>query len=376
MASVFEIFAVCPPGLESVLEGEIKALSLAGHRKIGGVALRGGLRELYLLNLWSRVANRILLKVGRFKTTSFKELVEKVARYPWEIYLAHASGVRLRVTCRKSKLYHSEAVAERVVAGISKRLGRDLPLVKDEEAPLLVVRLFRDEVLLRIDSSGSDLFKRGYKVAKGPAPLRENLAAALVLLSGWEQISPFLDPFCGTGTILIEAVWLACNRAPGLNRSFAFENWKNFSPALWGELRAQAEKARREPKAKFYGSDRDPKAIQATFQNAQAAGVADYIELEIKDVAYLLPPEKEPGYVVTNPPYGDRLKASSASLKALANRFKGPFADWALTLIFPARRLPVRFPFPLKRLTSFDHGGRKVYVFRRQTSAPGQGIPR
>ncbi len=369
MASVFEIFVVCPPGLENLLAREVEALGLSGRKEIGGLTLKGGLREVYVLNLWSRLANRVLLRVGSFKATSFKELVEKASRYPWEIYFFKASGLRIRVTCRKSKLYHSEAVAERVAKAISQRLGRDLPLTKDEEAPLLVVRLFRDEVLLRVDSSGGDLFRRGYKVAKGPAPLRENLAAALVMLSGWDQAAPFFDPFCGTGTILIEALWIAMNRAPGLGRTFAFEQWKNFSAPLWEELCRQAEKAIREPRARFYGSDRDPKAVQATFQNAEAAGVAAHLNLEIKDVAYLLPPDKTPGFVVTNPPFGGRLQLALRPLRELADRFRGPLREWQLTFIYPRRRPPVRFPFSLEVLTSFEHGGQRVFVFRRRSAS-------
>ncbi|NPA49573.1 MAG: class I SAM-dependent RNA methyltransferase [Thermodesulfobacteria bacterium] len=371
MGSIFEIFAVCPPGLEDLLAREIEGLGLPTRKEIGGCALRGGLRELYLLNLWSRISNRVLLKVGSFKATTFRELVERASRYPWEVYFAHASGVRIRVTCRRSKLYHSDAVAERIVRAISQRLGREIYLSKDEKAPLLIVRIFRDEVLLRVDSSGGDLFRRGYKVARGPAPLRENLAAALVMLSGWDQKAPFFDPFCGTGTILIEALWIAMNRAPGLGRSFAFEQWKNFSAPLWEELCREAEKAMREPQARFYGSDRDPKAVQATFQNAEAAGVARYLDLEIKEVAHILPPDKEPGFVVTNPPFGGRLQMALKPLRELASRFKGPLREWQLTFIFPRRRLPVRFPFPLEVLTSFEHGGQKVFVFRRQTASQG-----
>ncbi len=367
MASVFEIFAVCPPGLEDLLFHEIQALGLSGRKETGGVVLKGGLRELYLLNLWSRLANRILLKVGSFRATSFQELVEKASRYPWEIYFSKAPALRIRVTCRKSKLYHSDAVAERIAKAISQRLGREIPLGK-EEAPLLVVRLFRDEVLLRVDSSGKDLFRRGYKIAKGPAPLRENLAAALIMFSEWDKKNPLFDPFCGTGTILIEAVWIAMQRAPGLSRSFAFEDWKNFSPPLWEELRLKAQKLLKEPKARFYGSDRDPKAIQATFQNAQAAGVTSYLNLEIKEVAHILPPEKVPGFVVTNPPFGGRLQVTKRPLQELARRFKGPFEDWQLTFIFPRRRLPARFPFPLKVLASFEHGGQRVFVFKRQNA--------
>ncbi len=366
MASVFEIFTVCPPGLEDLLAREITELGLSGKKEKGGFALQGGLKELYLLNLWSRLANRVLLKVGRFRATSFQELVEKASRYPWEIYFSQASGIRIRVTCRKSKLYHSEAVAERIARAISRRLGREIPLTKDEEAPLLVVRLFRDEIFLKVDSSGGDLFRRGYKVAKGPAPLRENLAAALVMFSGWDEKAPFFDPFCGTGTILIEAIWIAMNRAPGLKRSFAFEKWKNFSPSLWEELLNQAQKCLREPRARFYGNDRDPKAVQATFQNALAAEVTPYLNLEIKEVAHVLPPDKAPGFVVTNPPFGGRLGLAKKPLQELAARFKGPLREWQLTLIFPKKRLPARFPFPLNMVAAFEHGGKKVFVFKRK----------
>ncbi len=356
--TVYEFFAVSPPGLESVTAQEIAALGLEPQIRPGGVAFQGGLRELYLANLWLRTASRLLLRVAEFYAPSFETLVSRVARYPWEIYLPYASKVRIRVTCRRSRLYHSGAVAERVLKGIARRLGRELALTKEEEAPLLVVRLFRDQALIRVDSSGRDLFKRGYKVASGPAPLRENLAAALVLLSGWDQEAPFLDPFCGTGTIVIEAAMIAANLAPGLRRTFAFTSWKNFSPELWEELCAAARKRFQPPEALIWGSDVSEKAIKAAQENARAAGVEEFVCFKRADVRQLSPPAPF-GYLVTNPPYGERLARTIYPVWGRVIREK--FSSWKVFFLSPEKA--PKLGLPLRRLTSFDHGGLKVSVF-------------
>ncbi len=357
--TVLELFAVTPPGLEKVTAGELSFLGLSPHMEAGGVTFRGGLRELYLANLWLRTASRVLLKVAEFRAVSFKELVSRVARYPWEIYLSRAEKVRIRATCRKSRLYHSGAVAERVVKGISARLSRELELTKDEEAPLIVVRLFRDRVLLRIDTSGRDLFKRGYKVAPGPAPLRENLAAALVLLSGWDHRAPFLDPFCGTGTIVIEAAMMAADLAPGLHRSFFFEEWRNFDPSLWEELRAEARTRVHPPEALILGSDISVQAVEAARENARAARVDGFVRFEICDVRDLHPPAPF-GYLVTNPPYGERLSKTAYHL--LAKVVRERFKDWVVVFLSPDKE-PLK-GVPLWRVAVFQHGGLDVNVFR------------
>ncbi len=363
--SLYDILAVCSPGLEGVLSSELSFLGVEGKIIPGGVSFKGTLEDLYLTNLWLRTASRILLKIGSFKALHFKELVEKTSRFPWEIYFSEAKAVKIRVTCRRSKLYHSQAVAERLIKAISLRLGRELTLTREEATPLLIVRLFKDEVLIRIDSSGGDLFKRGYKVAKGPAPLRENLAAALVLLSGWDKKTPFLDPFCGTGTIVIEAAMLAANLAPGLNRSFSFENWRNFKAELWQELKEKAQKAITPPSGLILGTDWSEKAISASQENARAAQVAPWVKFEKVEISRLKPPATE-GFLVTNPPFGERLKEGFVPLKKLSDLFRKGFSPWDLTMIYPRKRLPVFFPFCLKSIAFFDHGGQRVFVFKKQ----------
>ena len=358
MSSVFDCFAVSPPGLESLTAQELSSLGLVPKILPGGVSFQGGLKEIYLTNLYLRTASRILLKVGSFKALHFEELVQRVARYPWEIYLSQADRVRLRVTCRRSKLYHSKAVAERVLKGLSLRLGRKIELAQ-EEAPLLIVRLWRDEVLLRIDTSGADLFKRGYKVASGPAPLRENLAAALIYLARWDGQTPFLDPFCGTGTIPIEAALMAAHIPPGWWRSFAFQEWKNFKASLWEELREEARKHFRVPKVEIWANDISPKAVKAARENSKAAGVEDFLRFSQEDVALLEPPAHR-GLIVTNPPYGERLQRKAYQKFALF--LKKHFPRWQALFLSPNKK-PLK-EFSLKTLARFEHGGLRVYALQ------------
>jgi len=362
--TVFEIFAVCSPGIEKVLAQEISVLGYKNKTTPGGVIFKANLKGLYLTNLWLRTATRILIKIGSFKALNFKELIDKASRYPWEIYFSHTNSLKIRVTCKHSKLYHSKAVAERLLAAIKTRLGRELFLTNDKEAPLLVARLNHNEVLLRVDSSGKDLFKRGYKVAPGTAPLRENLAAALVLLSNWDKASPIIDPFCGTGTIIIEAAMIAANMAPGLNRSFAFQNWKNYQKDLFEALVEAAQKKISPPSSPIYGFDWSEKAILASQQNAKAAGVAPWTSFKKQEVKHLKPPAPK-GFIVTNPPFGKRIRETLIPLRTLARKLQKDFFAWHLTFIYPSKKVPIAFPFELKVLTSFSHGGQRVYVFKK-----------
>ena len=227
-----QMFAVSAPGLEPYTALELRQLDLlpdeSGKELIstwqapgteddlsGGVAFEGNLRSVYLANLWLRSANRVLLRLGDFQAAAFSELRKKASRLPWEHYLTPGRAVSLRVTCHKSRLYHSDAVAERVAGAIGDRLGKPVRVVKfDEQAEqpksqLILVRLVHDRCTISIDSSGALLHRRGYRLAIAKAPLRETLAAGLLIASGWQPASPLLDPFCGSGTIPIEAALLA-----------------------------------------------------------------------------------------------------------------------------------------------------------------------
>ncbi len=355
--------AVCPPGLERILGEELNSLGIRGRPIEGGVLFVGGFREMALANLWLRVASRILLRLARFKAETFAQLEKKVERLPWEKFVPEGFGVRVRVTSYRSRLYHEGAIRERFLRVISRRLGRDLSIAKEGEA-LVVVRFVKDLCTVSIDTSGGDLFRRGYKEAKGPAALRENLAAALVLASGWDRLSPLLDPFCGTGTIPVEAAMIAARRAPGLNRTFPFESWPEFDRALFEELKEEARQKEVPPPQRpfIFAADASEEMTEATKANLKAAELAGWVEVFKAELKELRPPSPSRGFLVTDPPYGRRLRSKELSklYRELGRTVRERFYGWQVVLIFPREKVKtlenltkLRF-FPV--LTT-DHGG-------------------
>jgi putative N6-adenine-specific DNA methylase len=281
----------------------------------GGVAFTGGLPELYRANLHLRTASRVLARLGSsFYAAAFSELRKKASRLPWERFLTPGQPVSIRATCHKSKLYHSEAVAERVAGAIADRLGKSSPLLKpaDEESAsppqLVVVRLVNDLCTVSIDSSGELLHRRGYRQAVAKAPLRETLAAAMLIASGWDLTSPLLDPFCGSGTIPIEAALMARGIPPGGRRKFAFMEWPGFEQSAFSsQLSASTYPLPLTTYPLILASDRDAGAIEMARANAERAGVAEMIEFTRQAVSSVTPPAATKGWVVTNPPYGKRV---------------------------------------------------------------------
>src|SRR5689334_788268 len=310
--AALSLFAVSSPGLESLLAHALHQLNIVCSVTPGGGEHQGSRRDLYRANLHLRTASRVLVRLGDFYAAAFSELRKKASRLPWEDFLVPGQPVAIRATCHKSKLYHSEAVAERVVGAIADRLGRESVRHKGDEdaesnpAQLIVVRLVRDKCVISLDSSGALLHQRGYRLATAKAPLRETLAAGMLLASGWDAASPLLDPFCGSGTIAIEAALLAKNLAPGRARHFAFMQWPNFDSALWKTLITEAEKQAKTSLTPILASDRDAGAINAAQANAGRAGVGDAIEFSCRAISAIEPPPGL-GWVVTNPPYGVRL---------------------------------------------------------------------
>ncbi len=319
--SRFELFASTAPGLESIAAGELKSLGVRGRQEIGGVAFAGDLDRLYQANLWLRTASRVVARLGHFHASTFYELERRTKKLPWEEFLPASGPVRLRVTCRKSRLYHSDAVAERVLSAISESASRAIEASSgdsDDEGEdaadagqLFIVRIIHDEVEISADSSGELLHRRGYRQEVAKAPLRETLAAAMVLASGWRSGEPLLDPMCGSGTIPIEAVMLARGIAPGAQRKFQFMNWPTFDEARWNAILDNARSSATRSSERISASDRDAGAIGAARRNAERAGVADTIhfsERAISDsIADLDDVEKGVGWVLTNPPYGIRI---------------------------------------------------------------------
>ncbi len=307
------------PGIEGLLAREIAALGVKPREIVsGGVLVAGGIDDIHRLNLNSRIANRVVIRVAEFHASSFHELERRAKRIDWGEFIAEGQPVRFRVTCRKSKLYHSDAVAERLMK-ISR--GTAAPDVGDEdEAPvdsqLFVVRIAHDNCTISADSSGELLHRRGYRKAIAKAPLRETLAAAMIAGSDWDPESPLVDPMCGAGTIPIEAAMIARNIAPGLERSFAFEKWPGHQADRWkatvDEARSRVLPAAAAP---IVGSDRDAGAVAAATANAERAGVRGDIEISeraISDADYPQPP----GLIISNPPYGMRV-GETGSLRNL-----------------------------------------------------------
>jgi putative N6-adenine-specific DNA methylase len=324
----YHLFAVTVPGLEPFTQGELAALSIKSrlpqvknmpgepHEEAGGVEFEASLSDLYRANLHLRTANRILARLGEFYAAAFSELRKKAARLPWELYLKPGQPVTLRVTCHKSRLYHSDAVAERIAGAIGDHLGQPVPVVKsgaliepvkrDMLPRLVVVRLVHDQCTISLDTSGELLHRRGYRLETAKAPLRETLAAGLLLASGWDGASPLIDPFCGSGTIPIEAALLARRIAPGKNRHFAFMDWPTFDSHLWQTLYAEAIAGKQPAAGQILASDRDAGAIRIAQSNAERAGVLADIQFSCCAFSAIEPPAG-PGWIVTNPPYGVRV---------------------------------------------------------------------
>ena len=309
-------FAVTAPGLEPFTAQELRSLELLPVAAVdaitpGGVTFKGDLSALQRANLHLRTASRILARLGNFfYATSFPELQKRASRLPWERFISPGQPVSMRVTCHQSKLYHSDGVASSVSAGMEERLGQRPPLVKTEEQvdghppQLVIVRLSDDKCTVSVDSSGELLHKRGYRLAVAKAPLRETLAAALLMASGWDKAAPLLDPFCGSGTIPIEAALMALGIPPGFHRHFAFMSWPGYEGTEDGERTTGDGGLKTE--VTILASDRDAGAIKMARENAERAGVADWIEFKCQAVSSITPPPG-PGWVVTNPPYGLRI---------------------------------------------------------------------
>ncbi len=392
--SPHSLFVATTPGLEAITAHEVAAISgdaasgpapgaapsatpspapspaLSGLKiEPGGIALAGSLTDAFALNLHLRTASRVLVRIAEFRAAHFAELEKRATRIDWSPWVAPGAEVEWAVTSRKSRLYHTEGIAERLAkaAGVTA-VGAGAAGVEAAAggAPTrIVVRAVRDHFTVSLDTSGDHLHQRGDRVAQGNAPLRETMAAALLIASGWAPDTPLLDPMCGTGTIVIEAARMATRRAPGLARTFALEHAPAFSEehqAAAMRLREAAQAAICAAPAPIIGRDRDIDAIAAARANIAAASLEDVIALEVGAVSSAQPPHAAaaPGFIVTNPPWGLRL-GDEAALRdlyaALGRVARERFFDWGLTLITPSAKLASAADRRLKRLIELRQGG-------------------
>lgn len=307
-------FATCARGLEPMLAGELAGLGAADVAPgRGGVAFAGDRALLYRANLWLRTAVRVLKPILEAPVTSPDELYAAVQGIDWSEYLTPDHTLAVDSNVRDSHITHSKYAALRTKDAICDqfvaRVGRRPSVNVEEPMVGLNLHIYKDHAVLSLDSSGESLHKRGYRPILTKAPLNEALAAALVLHSGWRGATAFADPLCGSGTLPIEAAWIALRRPPGLTRRrFGFQGWMDFDVRLWTRLRDEARAGvGKRLDAPVVGSDARRDAVSFSRGNARAAGIGHLLHFEVKDVHDFRPPDGPPGVIVCNPPYGERL---------------------------------------------------------------------
>ncbi|GKW09733.1 MULTISPECIES: bifunctional 23S rRNA (guanine(2069)-N(7))-methyltransferase RlmK/23S rRNA (guanine(2445)-N(2))-methyltransferase RlmL [Pectobacterium] len=341
------LFASTARGLEELLKSELESLGAQSCAVVqGGVHFEGDNRLLYQSLLWSRLASRILLPLNEFKVHSDLDLYLGVQAIDWsaifsidKTFAVHFTGTNEDI---RNSQYGALKVKDAIVDSFTRKTGQRPDVAKQQPDIRVNVFLQRDTASVSLDLSGEGLHQRGYRDLAGLAPLKENLAAAIVLRSGWQNGTPMVDPMCGSGTLLIEAAMMASDRAPGLHRThWGFNAWLKHDAELWHEVTSEAQQRARQglqaTTSRFFGSDNDRRVIEIAKANARRAGVAELISFGVKDAAQLQNPlpEGPKGTVISNPPYGERLESEPALIalhNMLGRKMKSDFGGWQLSL--------------------------------------------
>ena len=332
MKETFELVATAAAGLEAIVGREIRALGIECQVENGKVRFQGDVRTIIETNLWLRAADRIKIVVGQFPARTFEELFQGVFHLDWDNYLPLGAKFPIaKAKCVKSKLHNEPSVQAITKKAVVKKLQKvyhrpeGVPLMENGPEYKIEVSILKDMATVMIDTTGSSLFKRGYRVGKGGAPIKENMAAAIVMLSNWYPDKPLVDPTCGSGTFCIEAAMIGMNIAPGFNRDFAFERWSWVPKELVQAVRDEAEsKADYDIELDISGFDIDGRMIDIAKRNAEEAGLADVIKLKqmrLQDFKTA----KINGVIISNPPYGERLLDDKA-IDILYNEMGQTFA--------------------------------------------------
>ncbi|AXN37296.1 THUMP domain-containing class I SAM-dependent RNA methyltransferase [Peribacillus butanolivorans] len=335
----FDIIATSAMGLESIVAKEVRDLGYDCQVENGKIMYKGDQSAIARSNLWLRSADRVKIKVAEFKAYSFDELFEKTKALNWEDYLSADVEFPVSGKSVKSQLYSVPDCQAIVKKAIVDRLKSKYKQVSwfEETGPLfkIEVSILKDVVTLTMDTSGAGLHKRGYRTGQGEAPLKETLAAALIMLTNWKPDKPFIDPFCGSGTIPIEAALIGQNIAPGFNREFVSESWAWMDSKVWDEARIEAEDlANYDQYLDITGCDIDHRMVEISKANSFEAGLGDLVEfkqMQVRDIST----RKEYGVIVGNPPYGERLgekKAVEQMYKEMGQAFK-KLDTWSVYMI-------------------------------------------
>ena len=380
MSERLSFFATAPAGVETVLAAELTALEAGDPKPTrGGIRFQGPLELAYRACLWSRTASRILLPLTELPVPSADALYEGARNFPWEDHLSPDGSFSIDFTGTGSGIDHSHygalRVKDAIVDRFRDRCGRR-PSVDRHRPNLRLHVLLRDgQATLDLDLSGDSLHRRGYRDATVAAPLKETLAATLLLKAGWPAIAatggPLLDPMCGSGTLAIEAAWIAGDHAPGLLRGYwGFSGWLGHIPALWNRLVDEANERRAAGHSQIppiIASDRDPKAVRATAGNALRAGVADRIRSECRELADLVPPNGAPGLLIANPPYGERLgerEEWGPLYRQLGDHLKARFVGWRAAVFTGNPELAKRMGLRAEKTHVFYNGSLECRLLR------------
>ena len=368
--TTYSLFVTCPRGLEAPLSQELEQLKCQDIRAVdGGVACKGSMEQVYRINLHSRTASRVLLRLTKSGYRSEQDIYKAAKNIRWTDWFDLEQTFKVKVEGKRAQVKSLDFVGLKIkdaVCDVFRDACGARPSV-GKIRPDIRIHAFIDErdIQIFIDTSGEALFKRGYRQDTGEAPMRENLAAGLLLLAGYDGSQPFQDPFCGSGTIVIEAAWIATRRAPGLMRRFGFEKLKNFDAALWKKLQHEAETQIRPAPAPISGSDNDRHMIRAAVANAQAAEVDTFIRFEVKD-AQDTRPNGEGGILISNPPYGVRLaevQALQALYPQLGAWLKQHYAGWLAGMFTGDRDMPKFMRLSPKRKIPLYNGNLDCRLF-------------
>ena len=338
MKKTFNLVATAAAGLEAVVGREIRDLGIDCQVENGKVRFQGNVRTIITTNLWLRAADRVKIVVGEFPARTFEELFQGVYKLDWENYLPLGAKFPIsKAKCVKSKLHNEPSVQAISKKAVVKKLQKvyhrpdGVPLQENGPEFRIEVSILKDKATVMIDTTGASLFKRGYRVEKGGAPIKENMAAAIIELSNWYPDKPFIDPTCGSGTFCIEAAMIGMNIAPGFNRDFAFEEWNWVDADLVQKVRDEAEKkANYDIELDISGFDIDGRMIEIAKKNAEEAGLGDVIKLKqmrLQD----LKTDRINGVIISNPPYGERLlddKAVDILYNEMGQTF-APLKTWS-----------------------------------------------
>jgi putative N6-adenine-specific DNA methylase len=346
MTEPFEIYLVATPGLEAPLCDEARAAGFDAKVVEGGVAFRGLWPDVWRANLELRGATRVLARIASFRAMHLAQLDKRARKVEWGGVLRPDVPVKVEASCKRSRIYHAGAASQRVAKAIAEELGA--PIAEDADVRVMV-RIEDDLVTISIDSTGESLHKRGFKEGVAKAPMRETMAAMFLRQCGFDGSQTVLDPMCGSGTFVIEAAEIALGLKPGRERRFAFEHLVGFDARAWDKLRNPGP-----PPAlalRFYGSDRDAGAIRLARENAERAGVADWVSFEQHTIETLEPPEGPPGLIIM--------------YRTLGNVIRAKFSGWRVGIITTDKDLARATGLGLTLTEpTVLHGGLRVGLWR------------